>query len=50
MSDLVREKGQAFVPDGYSSSIASDLLNKMHDKDGKSGEKSSAHIFHNKMD
>jgi putative drug exporter of the RND superfamily len=48
MTDLVRNQGQAFVPDGYSSSMASNLLDQMHKKDGKKGESPTALIFHNK--
>ncbi|PYI53386.1 MMPL family transporter [Paenibacillus flagellatus] len=48
MADLVRDKGQINVPDGYSSTIAADLLREMKGEgDGTSGELSSVLVFHN---
>jgi RND superfamily putative drug exporter len=47
MADLVREKGQLSVPDGYSSSLAAEILKSV--QDGNTGGKTSqvALVFHN---
>lgn len=41
MADLVREKGNLDVPEGYSSSLAADLLNDIQ----KEGDSSAALVF-----
>jgi RND superfamily putative drug exporter len=46
MADLVREKGQITVPEGYSSSVANDLAKEIGD--GESGSKglTTVAVFH----
>lgn len=48
MADLVREKGQITVPDGYSSSLADNILKEV-DKQGSGNEVGdTVLVFHNK--
>ncbi|HEU4963581.1 MAG TPA: MMPL family transporter [Bacilli bacterium] len=48
MEQLVRDKGQVTVPDGYSSSIAMDLIKEMHadDPSSASDENATVLVFH----
>ncbi|EXX87813.1 membrane protein, partial [Paenibacillus darwinianus] len=46
MEELVREKGQIEVPDGYSSSAAAKLLDEMGG-DAADGSKTAVLVFHN---
>ncbi len=46
MGDLVREKGDIVVPDGYSSSAASAILSDISDADGGEKETQIALVFH----
>ncbi|QZT34081.1 MMPL family transporter [Caldalkalibacillus thermarum TA2.A1] len=46
MGELVREKGQITVPDGYSSAVAKDILNEVLEQEGKGGQKSAVLVFH----
>ncbi|WP_339173107.1 efflux RND transporter permease subunit [Anoxybacillus sp. FSL W8-1294] len=48
MAQLVREKGQITVPDGYSSSLASELLKEVQKQENKEGEMSAVLVFHRK--
>ncbi|MFC7371874.1 efflux RND transporter permease subunit [Fictibacillus iocasae] len=48
MVDLVREKGQINVPDGYSSSYASQLLDEMSEQDKSDDGSQVALVFHEK--
>ncbi|HEX7064662.1 MAG TPA: MMPL family transporter [Bacillales bacterium] len=48
MGKLVREKGQPEVPDGYSSSIAADILQEMHEQEGSKDTVSTALVFYKK--
>ncbi len=48
MGELVREKGQITVPDGYSSSLASELLKEVQKQEKKEGEMSAVLVFHRK--
>lgn len=48
MAELVREKGQINVPDGYSSSFASDLQASMSAGEEDSGE-ATVLVFHNEQ-
>lgn len=47
MADLVREKGQITVPDGYSSTVAADMLEEMNAQEGGTGDSQVALVFHN---
>ncbi|GGN90743.1 MMPL family transporter [Saccharibacillus kuerlensis] len=47
MSDLVREKGGFSVPDGYTSTDASRILNEMAAQEGGSQGTTIALVFHN---
>lgn len=47
MADLVREKGQVSVPDGYSSSMADEILDEVQEQDSVGDEISAALVFHN---
>ncbi|TYP71240.1 MMPL family transporter [Paenibacillus methanolicus] len=47
MADLVREKGQVDVPDGYSSSNAGQLIEAMEEQGGESSGASTVLVFHN---
>lgn len=46
MEELVRDKGQIDVPDGYSSSEASKLLSSMEGQDGEGKSLSTVVVFH----
>ncbi|WP_127496140.1 MMPL family transporter [Paenibacillus glycanilyticus] len=46
MQDLVREKGQVNVPDGYSSTIAADMEKAIGTKDAGGGGASTVLVFH----
>ncbi|WP_062240057.1 MMPL family transporter [Fictibacillus sp. FJAT-27399] len=46
MTDLVREKGQINVPDGYSSSYAQKMLNDLDKKEKSADESQVALVFH----
>ncbi|PWW08297.1 RND superfamily putative drug exporter [Paenibacillus cellulosilyticus] len=46
MEDLVRDKGQISVPDGYSSSEASKLLSSLEGQDGEGKTDSTVVVFH----
>lgn len=47
MEELVRDKGQISIPDGYSSTIAKDMLHDMNgESSGDSGKVSSVLVFH----
>ncbi|MCB5934634.1 MMPL family transporter [Caldibacillus thermoamylovorans] len=48
MADLVREKGQLDVPDGYSSKEAQKILNEINKQKGAENTTSVALVFHNK--
>ncbi|GIP35736.1 MMPL family transporter [Paenibacillus sp. J2TS4] len=48
MADLVREKGQITVPDGYSSSFAEDILQEVSKQGGGSEIGDTVLVFHNK--
>ncbi|WP_416729485.1 MMPL family transporter [Fictibacillus sp. JL2B1089] len=45
MAELVREKGQVDVPDGYSSSLASDIMSEVQEQEGGGDESSVALVF-----
>ncbi|MET3727220.1 RND superfamily putative drug exporter [Fictibacillus halophilus] len=45
MAELVREKGQVDVPDGYSSSLASDIMSEVQKQEGGGDESSVALVF-----
>ncbi|PGT88879.1 MMPL family transporter [Bacillus sp. AFS040349] len=47
MADLVKEKGQVSVPDGYSSSLADEIMNEVQEKESVGDEISAALVFHN---
>ncbi|MCX7571882.1 MMPL family transporter [Tumebacillus sp. DT12] len=48
MEELVRDKGQISVPDGYSSSTAAKMVKEMKgDASGSSNEQSAVLVFHN---
>lgn len=47
-SDLVHEKGQATVPEGYSSSVASDLLKALNQENGSGQTSSAVLVFYDK--
>ncbi|MGM0920593.1 MAG: MMPL family transporter [Bacillota bacterium] len=46
MADLVREKGQIVVPEGYSSSYASEILDEVQKDEGGGDESSVALVFY----
>lgn len=48
MTELVRDKGQVMIPDGYSFSDANQLLDEMHKKNGKKTGTQVALVFHDK--
>ena len=48
MADLVREKGQLDVPDGYSSKEAQQILDEINKQKGAENTTSVALVFHNK--
>ncbi|MBH0159370.1 MMPL family transporter [Fictibacillus sp. 26RED30] len=45
MTELVREKGQVDVPDGYSSSLASDIMSEVQEQEGGGDESTVALVF-----
>lgn len=45
MAELVREKGQVDVPEGYSSSLASDIMSDVQEQEGGGDESSVALVF-----
>ncbi|ANC78414.1 hypothetical protein ABE65_017060 [Fictibacillus phosphorivorans] len=45
MAELVREKGQVDVPDGFSSSLASDIMSEVQEQEGGGDESSIALVF-----
>lgn len=45
MAELVREKGQVDVPDGYSSSLASDIMSEVQEQEGGGDESTVALVF-----
>lgn len=47
MADLVREKGQISVPDEYSSTMASNIMEEVQKQEGGGDETSVALVFHN---
>ena len=47
MGDLVREKGQLRVPDGYSSAIAETILDEVSEQEGTSQHSTFALVLHN---
>lgn len=47
MEELVREKGQIKVPDGYTSSTAAQMIKQMHADNAKGSERSAVLVFHN---
>ncbi|MGN7943109.1 MMPL family transporter [Virgibacillus sp. 6R] len=47
MADLVREKGQISVPQGYSSSLASEILEDVQNQENAKDETDVALVFHN---
>src|SRR5688500_6464102 len=46
MADLVREKGQIDVPEGFSSSYASEILGEVQKDEGGGDESSVALVFY----
>lgn len=46
MGDQVRDQGQPEVPEGYSSSVADDILSEMHEQEGSEDTSSTALVFH----
>lgn len=46
MQELVRDKGQINVPDGYSSTIAADMAKEIGDKESGGGGASTVLVFH----
>lgn len=46
MADLVREKGQIDVPEGYSSSYASEILDEVQKEEGGEDSSSVALVFY----
>lgn len=47
MENLVREKGQITVPDGYSSTIAEEILSEVQSDENKGNDLQTALVFHN---
>lgn len=47
MADLVREKGQISVPEGYSSSLATEILEDVQNQENAKDETDVALVFHN---
>ncbi|KKI89941.1 membrane protein [Bacillus sp. SA1-12] len=47
MADLVREKGQISVPEGYSSTLASEILEDVQKQENAGDETQVALVFHN---
>ncbi|AMX82675.1 hypothetical protein GS3922_02715 [Geobacillus subterraneus] len=48
MGALVREKGQLSVPDGYSSSMAAQLMKEANEQKNKENERSAVLVFYQK--
>lgn len=48
MGELVREKGQLSVPDGYSSSVAAELIKEANKQENKENELSTVLVFYQK--
>ncbi|AMQ21401.1 MMPL family transporter [Geobacillus sp. JS12] len=48
MGELVREKGQLSVPDGYSSSLAAKLIKEANSQENKQNERSAVLVFYQK--
>ncbi|WP_338447846.1 MMPL family transporter [Niallia oryzisoli] len=48
MGDLVREKGDITVPEGYSSTLAGDILKDVQKQDNTGDTSTLALVFHNK--
>jgi RND superfamily putative drug exporter len=46
MADLVRDKGQISVPDGYSSSLASEILDDVQNQENAGDSTQVALVFH----
>ncbi|ALC90840.1 hypothetical protein AM500_14365 [Bacillus sp. FJAT-18017] len=46
MEELVREKGQISVPDGYSSTLAQEILSEAQKEDSAGNESQVALVFH----
>ncbi|SDM40234.1 MMPL family transporter [Bacillus sp. OK048] len=46
MENLVREKGQINVPDGYSSTLAKEILNDVQSSENSGNELQTALVFH----
>ncbi|MDZ5472188.1 MMPL family transporter [Bacillus sp. 31A1R] len=47
MAELVREKGQINVPEGYSSRLASEIMDEVQKDEGKGDGTQVALVFHN---
>jgi RND superfamily putative drug exporter len=47
IAELVRDKGQVSVPDGYSSSLASEILDDVQKQENVEDETQVALVFHN---
>jgi len=47
MEELVREKGQITVPDGYSSTVAAEMMDELQASYGDGGGLSTVLVFHN---
>ncbi|MCU9612941.1 MMPL family transporter [Caldibacillus lycopersici] len=47
MADLVREKGELEVADGYSSKVAQQIINEVNEQEGLGNTTSVALVFHN---
>lgn len=47
MGELVSEKGQISVPEGYSSSLAEEILNEVQEQESVGDEITAALVFHN---
>lgn len=47
MAELVREKGQIEVPEGYSSKLASEIMKQVQNEEGKADGTQVALVFHN---
>lgn len=50
MADLVREKGQIDVPEGYSSSFASEIMEEVQKDEGGGDETQVALVFHSEKE
>lgn len=48
MGELVREKGQLSVPDGYSSSLAAKWIKEANEQENKEHERSAVLVFYQK--